>query len=106
MALHRRAFGALAAFAAFAALSLVWPVPIHADSALDELARDVERTESLRAVLNLQRTYAQYAQAGLWKETGLLFAADGRFVFDGLVMPERTATGPAAIAAFLRTRYG
>src|SRR5690606_15527956 len=37
---------------------------------------------------------------------GELFAANGRFVFDGLVMPEQSASGPAAIADFLRTRYG
>jgi hypothetical protein len=75
-------------------------------TALDELARDVERTESLRAVLNLQRLYAQYAQAGLWNQVGALFTSDGRFVFDGLIRPEQTSKGPAAIAAFLRTRYG
>jgi hypothetical protein len=80
--------------------------PVHGNSGLDDFAREIERTESLRAVLNLQRVYAQYAQAGLWNEVGALFAADGRFVFDGLVMPDRTATGPGAIAAFLRTRYG
>jgi hypothetical protein len=57
-------------------------------------------------VLNLQRTYAHYAQAGLWNEVGALFAPDGRLVFDGLIMPEQAAKGPAAIAAFLRTRYG
>ena len=89
-----------------AALLLAVAMPAHADTALDEFAREVERTESLRAVLNLQRTYAQYAQAGLWNEVGALFAPDGRFVFDGLIMPEQTAKGPAAIAAFLRTRYG
>jgi len=78
----------------------------HADSALDDLARDVDRTESLRAVLNLQRVYAQHAQAGSWNAVGALFAADGRFVFDGLIKPEQTIKGPSAIAAFLRARYG
>ena len=87
-------------------LLLALAVPAHADTALDAFARDVDRTESLRAVLDLQRTYAQYAQAGLWNDVGALFAQDGRFVFDGLIMPEQTAKGPAAIAAFLRTRYG
>jgi hypothetical protein len=80
--------------------------PPDAGPALDELARDLDRTESLRAVLNLQRTYAQYAQAGLWTDAGALFTPDGRFVFDGLIKAEQTATGPAAIATFLRTRYG
>lgn len=89
-----------------AALTLAPTTRALADSALNELARDVDRTESLRAVLNLQRTFAQYAQAGRWQDVGLLFASDGRFVFDGLVMPEQTTTGQTAIAAFLRARYG
>jgi hypothetical protein len=81
-------------------LLLAVAMPAHADTGLDGFAREVERTESLRAVLNLQRTFAQYAQAGLWNAIGSLFAPDGRFVFDGLIMPERIAKGPAAIAAF------
>ena len=48
---------------------------MHADSGLDDLARDVDRVESLRAVLNLQRTYAQYAQAGSWNDVAALFTA-------------------------------
>ena len=57
-------------------------------------------------MLNLQRTYAQYAQAGLWTELGALFTPDGSFVFDGLIKSEQTSKGPVAIAGFLRTRYG
>jgi hypothetical protein len=76
------------------------------DPAINTLARDVTRTESLRAVKTLQRTYAQYAQYGLWDQVGALFADDGRFVFDGLVNPAKTLTGSTAIADFLRTRYG
>jgi hypothetical protein len=94
------------ALAVWAALALALAVPARADTTLDELARAVERTESLRAVLDLQRLYAQYAQAGRWNEAGALFAADGRFVFDGLITPGQTLRGPAAIAGFLRTRYG
>ena len=89
-----------------AAGALLLAVPAHADPALDSFARDVSRTESIRAVKTLQRSYAQYAQFGLWDEIGALFAAGGRFVFDGQVMPEQSAKGPAAIAAFLRNRYG
>lgn len=91
---------------ALAALTLALGTPAQADTALDDLARDVDRTESLRATLDLQRTYAQYAQAGLWNEVGALFAQDGSFVFDGLVKAEQTIKGPVAIAAFLRSRYG
>ncbi len=77
-----------------------------AQSSLNELARDVDRVESVRAVKALQSSYAQYAQYGLWNEVGALFAADGSFVFDGLIKPAQTAKGPNQIAAFLRTRYG
>jgi hypothetical protein len=89
-----------------ATLALFIALPLHADTELDSFARDVERVESVRAVKRLQASYAQYAQYGLWNEVGALFSRDGKFVFDGLVKQAQTATGPAAIAAFLRTRYG
>lgn len=67
----------------------------------DRLARDVERAEAVRNVKNLQYTYSQYAQFGLWQEMSTLFARDG--VLD-------TGTdrlqGPRAIASFLMSRYG
>lgn len=78
----------------------------HADPALDTFARDLDRTESVRAVKTLQRTFSQYAQEGLWTQAGLLFANKGQFVFDGSVKEGITSTGPAAVAAFLRNRYG
>src|SRR4051794_33168252 len=88
------------------AIVLCLTVPAGADQALDSLARDVSRTESVRAVMTLQRSYAQYAQFGLWNEVGALFAPAATFTFDGLVMPAQTAKGSAAIAAVLRARYG
>jgi hypothetical protein len=91
---------------ACALLLLVLGVRGHADQSLDALARDVSRTEDVRGVLNLQRSYAQYAQFGMWNEAAALFAPDATFTFDGLVMPAQTVKGPAAIATFLRTRYG
>jgi hypothetical protein len=89
-----------------ATLTLFFAQSVLADAGLDSFARDVERTEGVRAVKNLQSAYAQYAQYGLWNDVGALFARDGSFVFDGMVKPAQTAKGPAAIAAFLRTRYG
>jgi len=89
-----------------AVLALCAAAPAYADQALDSFAREVSRTESVRAALNLQRSYAQYAQYGLWNEVGALFAPDATVTFDGLVMPAQTAKGPAAIATFLRARYG
>lgn len=68
---------------------------------LAELARDVDRAESLRAIKTLQRMYAQYAQFGLWQAVGALFSDDAEFVFDG-----RTHAGQQAIRQLLSTRYG
>src|SRR5512132_1353349 len=46
-------------------LSLVATSFLSAEQpSIDGLARDVERAEAIRAVKNLQRNYAQYAQVG------------------------------------------
>lgn len=91
-----------------ATIALLLALPARADAGLDALARDLDRTESVRAVKELQAHYAQYAQYGLWREVGALFSTRGRFVFDGKVKdaPTATATGSTAIAEFLRNRYG
>src|SRR5690606_41957943 len=60
-----------------ATFAVALTAPVRADVALDELARDLDRTESIRAVKTLQSSYAQYAQFGLWNEVGALFAEDG-----------------------------
>src|SRR5687767_12091105 len=91
---------------ACATVALLLVLPGHADTGLDNFARDLERTESIRAIKTLQSTYAQYAQYGLWNDLGALFTRDGSFVFDGLVKAAESSNGPSAIAAFLRTRYG
>ena len=104
---------ALALLAALASLALLVtgrPVaaqdPPAGDRALAELARDVDRAESLRRIKTLQHLYSQYAQYGLWTEIGALFAPDARFTFDGQIRQGQTMTGPAEIAGFLRARYG
>jgi len=91
---------------ALAVVALLVTGHTRAEQGLDAFARDVARIEGVRAVLNLQRTYAQYAQFGMWNDAGALFTPDATFTFDGLVMPAQTVKGPAAIATFLRTRYG
>jgi len=68
---------------------------------LDDLARDVDRVESLRAVKNLQRTYAQYSQYGLWNEMADLFATNATYIFD-----DETIHGRKAIADYLATHEG
>ncbi len=94
----------LALVCAMLAMLCAWPVNAAAD--LDEFARDVDRTGSIRAVKDLQSSYAQYAQFGLWREVAALFSSDGSFIFDGSVGPAQTAKGADAIAHFLRHRYG
>src|SRR5688500_17579873 len=61
--------------------------------AVDRLARDVERAESIRAVKNLQYAYSHYAQFGLWTDLGSLFADGGDWMWG-----EQIVRGPAAIS--------
>ncbi|MGH8259681.1 MAG: nuclear transport factor 2 family protein, partial [Steroidobacteraceae bacterium] len=61
----------------------------------------MERAQAIRDIKNLQYTYAQYAQFGLWKQMAALFSSAG--VLDNGTDRLR---GPAAIAAFLTNRYG
>lgn len=68
---------------------------------VDRLARDVTRLESLRAVKDLQRGYAQYAQSGLWSEMAALFGERGAIVWG-----DETIRGRKAIAAWLREHGG
>lgn len=92
--------GIVTRLAAIALLLLVPSATVHAEppSAQDinELARDVSRLESLRAVKNLQRTYAQYAQFGLWTEMADMFASEGR-----IRSGDRTIQGRDEIARWL-----
>jgi hypothetical protein len=83
------------------ASGLVLPAIVASQPALDELARNVDRAESIRAVKTLQRTYAQYSQYGLWNEMAGLFADDATYIFD-----DRTVTGREAIAGYLTAREG
>ncbi|MBB5985580.1 nuclear transport factor 2 family protein [Sphingobium lignivorans] len=85
---------------------LVWPaMPAFAQgqaaSEIDEVARDVGRLESLRAVKTLQRIYAQYAQYGLWQDMAGLFASDGKVIWG-----EERISGRGAIASWLAGRSG
>jgi len=84
-----------------AAVAAVQPVIAVVQAPLDELARDVDRAESMRAVKNLQRTYAQYSQYGLWTEMADLFAKDATYIFD-----EETIKGRKAIGDYLTSHQG
>lgn len=68
---------------------------------VDELARDVSRLESLRAVKTVQRTYSHYAQFALWDEMAALFAENGK-----IVLGNRVIQGRAQIAKWLASHAG
>jgi hypothetical protein len=50
---------------------------------LQTLSANVERAEDFRTVKNLQISYAQYAQFGLWREMTKLFSKDAVAVYGG-----------------------
>jgi hypothetical protein len=69
---------------------------------LSELARAVDRAESVRAVKDLQRTYAQYSQFGLWGAMAGLFSQGATADFgDGTEL-----RGQGTIAAALTAESG
>ena len=94
-------FGKILSSCLLFAAAAVQPATFTAQGSLDELARDVDRAESMRAVKNLQRTYAQYSQYGLWNEMGDLFARDATYIFD-----DETVKGRKAIADYLTSHEG
>ncbi|KAF2466858.1 uncharacterized protein BDR25DRAFT_395436 [Lindgomyces ingoldianus] len=68
---------------------------------LNALARDVERVESVREIKDVQRTFAQLAQFGKWRDMAALFSNNG-----SLQWGNETATGLAAIEKWLRVDAG
>ena len=59
------------------------------------------RAESIRVIKQLQRTYAQYSQYGLWNEMADLFGTNAIYIFDG-----DTIKGRKAIGAYLTSHEG
>ncbi|KAF2728665.1 hypothetical protein EJ04DRAFT_546686 [Polyplosphaeria fusca] len=72
-----------------------------ATTELNELARDIERVESVRAVKNLQRTFSQLGGFGKWADMAALFSNNAT-----LRWGNETANGPAAIESWLRKDAG
>jgi hypothetical protein len=70
-------------------------------SAVDTLARDVDRAEAIRAVKNLQYAYSHYAQFGLWADLGALFSGNGEEMWG-----TETTKGPANIARHNMMTFG
>ncbi|KAF2018262.1 hypothetical protein BU24DRAFT_479663 [Aaosphaeria arxii CBS 175.79] len=74
---------------------------VLANGTLNELARDLERVESIRAIKNVQRTYSQLAQFGRYDDMATLFAPNGT-----LRWGNSTANGVPAIASWLHADSG
>jgi hypothetical protein len=68
---------------------------------VDTLAREVDRLESLRQVKDLQRSYAHYAQFGMWNKMAGLFVRDAGFIRGSWEL-----RGRAAIGDWLKHRAG
>ncbi|MDR1573808.1 MAG: nuclear transport factor 2 family protein [Clostridiales Family XIII bacterium] len=83
---------------------------------MNALARDIERAEAIRAVKDLQRTYVQYNQYGLWNEAAGLFTDNADFIVMGFTGTGLTTewsrengtsvTGKTNIGAYLKTDGG
>ncbi len=72
-----------------------------ATATLNSLVRDVERLEAVREVKDLTATFAPLAQFGRWADMAALFVDNGT-----LLWGSASATGPAAIEAWLRADAG
>ena len=60
---------------------------------IDELARDVTRVESVRAVKDLQHFYAQYSQFALADEMAGLFVDDAQLIWGDRTLNGRERIG-------------
>jgi hypothetical protein len=74
--------------------------------ALDSLAHDVERVESVREVVDLTGTFSQLVQYRRWKDVASLFANDGQVRVGNTTTDMTTAKGPAAIEKWIRDDHG
>ncbi len=92
---------ARAALATLALMLAPTAPAMAAEESGDALARDVSRLESLRQVKDLQRSYANYAQFGLWGDMADMFAAQGVVQWG-----ETRIEGRAAILRWLQARGG
>jgi hypothetical protein len=69
---------------------------------LNDLARDLGRVESVRAIKNAQRQFVQLAQFGRYEQISTLFTSNATFIWGN-----NTVTGgPPAISSWLRTDAG
>lgn len=69
---------------------------------LNELARDLSRVESVRAIKNTQRYFAHIAQFGNYNGMGRLFTSNATLIWGNTTI----TGGPPGIAAWLRADAG
>lgn len=72
-----------------------------ANITLNAFARDLTRVESIRAIKNVQRTFAQLAQFGRYADIAPLFSSNGT-----LIWGNETATGALSIWFYLTSSAG
>ncbi|WP_298163286.1 nuclear transport factor 2 family protein [Brevundimonas sp.] len=75
--------------------------PFLASSPVEQIARDIERAQSLRRVKDLQYTFAQYGEYGLWADMASLFASNAEYI-DG----DTTIRGQEAIRGHFLRQFG
>ncbi len=73
---------------------------------MDRLALEVERVNAVRAVKELQHSYAQYAQFGLWSDMAFLFSERAEFNNGKETIEGRAAIGDYFLKKFGRGKQG
>ena len=71
-----------------------------------QLAQNVERAESVRAVKRLQETYAQYSQFGLWTDMAALFTDEAQLSYGNDNERGRPAIEKYFVASFGEGTHG
>lgn len=74
---------------------------VFASPTIDALARDVTRTEFIREIKDLTRSFAHFAQFGRFNDAIVLFAQNATFTWGNA-----TIIGQSAIEAFLHAHAG
>jgi hypothetical protein len=86
------------------AVTTILPVSgaLPSSATLDSFARDLIDTESVRAIKNTQRLYAQLHQFGLYSNISSLFTTNATFIHGNITIHG----GPSAISSWLSTDAG
>ncbi|WP_176743267.1 nuclear transport factor 2 family protein [Streptomyces sp. MnatMP-M27] len=77
------------------------PLDTVIPDSVEKLSLDTQRAQSLRDVKNLQYSFAEFGQYGLWEDMADLFAADAEY-HDG----DKVVTGRKNVKRHLLTAFG